>query len=153
MGYTVIGNSCHTTKGMIKVEKFFYLDSTNYSKRQGIRIPTLKKDLIRGVKNLSEIAYSKHWGSTRGSLRFFNILTKHIDVTKIHRAIMKYSHKHHYTLFLHSVEGYRIVLKGVSGGYSGEGTRGCHDVLTACGFNAEQCKKAFTKETFEVRKA
>lgn len=132
--------------------KYYSLDDSYSKRRKGVRVLTLKADLQRGVKRLPEYAYSKQWGSTSGSLRFFNVLMKYIDVTKVNRAKLKHSLPHHFTMELYHPEGFTIVLKGVSGGYFGEGSRGCHDVLLACGFNQVQANKAFSHEQFEVRK-
>ncbi|ALA48002.1 hypothetical protein SUNDANCE_186 [Brevibacillus phage Sundance] len=132
--------------------KYFYLDSSHWEQTQGIKTMTLRNDLNRGVKILTEWSYTDGWGSTRNSLRFFNVLRKNIDMNKVYCAKLTYTTLHHYTLSLYHADGYRIILKGVSGGYHGEGTRGCHDVLKACGFNETQCNKAFEYETFKVMK-
>lgn len=131
---------------------YYYLESSLSTMKKGVRIPTLLSDISRGVKLLGDYAYLKQCGGTRGSLRFFNVLSRHLDMSRVYRATMKYSHRHHYTFTLYTTDGYRVVLKGVSGGYYVEGTRGCHDILKACGFSDRQCNKALHHESFEVRK-
>jgi hypothetical protein len=130
---------------------FFYLNESLY-KPKGIKTVTLKKDVERGVKTLSEWSYADDWGATRTSLRFFNALKKYIDVTKVFKAEMLYSIKTHYTLRLYTINGHTLIFKGVSSGYIGDGTRGCYDILKACGFSEPQCQKAFSLESFKVYK-
>lgn len=132
--------------------KFFYLDSSNWVNTEGVKTVTLRNDLNRGVKLLTEWSYVECTGITRNSLRFFNVLRKSIDMSKIVRAELTFNQRQWYTLWLYHADGYRIMLKGVSGGYYGEGTRGCHDILKACGFSDAQCDKAFKHETFKVMK-
>lgn len=132
---------------------FFYLnDDSKRIQFRGVRKITLLRDLYRGVKFLNEQAYHTGWGSTRASLRFFKYLQKHINVTKAYRAKLTLSQKHWYTLKVWTLDGYVMQFKGVSGGYTGEGTRGCYDILKACGFSERQCQQAFREEQFEVRK-
>jgi hypothetical protein len=132
--------------------KYYYLDERGRLKYKGVRIVTLRRDLNRGVKFLNEKAYHISYGATRSSIRFFAYLSSQIDVTNVYRAKLTLSQRHWFTLRLWTTDGYLIMLKGVSGGYFGEGTRGCYDILKACGFNERQCWKAFKEEQFEVRK-
>lgn len=131
---------------------FYYLDSPLTNPAHHVNWRLLKEDIARGVTRLPEYVYVPGWGSTTASLRFLNALRRFLDVTKAHRAVLTYSSRHHFTLSVYLKDGPELVFKGVSGGYFGEGTRGCHDILRACGFNDKQCKKPFTLETFTVMK-
>lgn len=133
--------------------KLYSIDSEHNNRRNGIKTITLKQDISRGVKHLSEWSYAENWGSTRGSLRFINELRKHIDLSAVHTAKLTYSQGKQFTLWLYTREGFTVHLKGVSGGFFGEGTRGCHDVLKVCGFTQAQCDKAFKHESFTVKKS
>lgn len=130
-----------------------FVSHRTYGQRtKGTRKITLKRDMDRGVKYLNEQAYHKLCGGTRASLSFFEYVSTLIDVKNVYRATLKQSKRHWVTLRLYTTDGYVINFKGCNGGYMGEGTRGTHDILKACGFNERQCKKAFTDEEFTVIK-
>jgi hypothetical protein len=104
--------------------------------RKAVHKKILKRDIERGVKFLSDIAYSPAGGSTRGSTLFLLELKKHIDLGKVYRADLTYVNgRKHYTVKLFTTDGYTIMLKGISFGYFGEGSRGSYAVLKECGFN------------------
>lgn len=104
---------------------FFYLNEGSYSTIIGnVRLKALQEDIARGVKRLSEDAYCKNYGSTRGSLQFLTALNRYINLTAV-RAELRYSQRKHFTLVVKTVNGYELFFKGVSGGYFGEGSRGC----------------------------
>lgn len=132
--------------------KFFSLDSQLANPVGHVNWALLKADIARGVVRLPEYAYVASWGSTLGSLRFLNALMRFFDVTTAHRAKLSYDPRHHYTLSVFLKNGPELVFKGVSGGYYGEGPRGCYDILKACGFSERQCQKVWTNETFLVYK-
>lgn len=134
--------------------EYFYLNDHFISNTKYIKIKTrtLKKDIERGVKFLSEWSYCEKWGATPSSLRFLNALKKHINVKSAIKAELVYSQKKHWTLYIYTNEGYTLLFKGVSGGYYGQGTRGCYDILKACGFNERQCQKTWKNGTFKVLK-
>lgn len=130
--------------------RYFYLeDSYAQPLPNNVKMKELVQDVKRGVKRLSEDAYCPYWGSTTSSLRFFIALRQGIDV-RAKKAELRYSQKNHFTLFVETFSGYTLMFKGCSGGYYGEGSRGCYDILKACGFSEEQCQRVFEKETFTV---
>lgn len=134
--------------------EFFYLNENISShKGYGLRLKTLGRDIERGVRRLSEWAYNPNWGSTRSSMRFLNaLIDAGIDIQNAYRAELRHNQKDWYTLFVYTIDGYTLMFKGVSGGYYGEGTRGCYDILKACGFNEKQCQKVWHNESFKVVK-
>ncbi len=129
---------------------YFYL-TESYSYPKGhVQVRVLANDIQTGVKRLAEYAYCSAYGVTRTSMRFMNALIHLLGQEAIQgvKAELAYSQKHHFTLTVHTISGFELVFKGVSGGYYGEGTRGCYDILKVCGFNEKQCQRAFEKETF-----
>ena len=133
-------------------EQFFYLTGSNvldYAKRT-INVRALKDDIARGVKNLSEDAYCSGYGSTRSSLSFFLVLSKLMNIQPS-SARMTYKN-YNYRLEVLTVDGYRLIFKGVSAGYYGEGSRGTHDILLALKFSKEQRAKVWKENEFLVRK-
>lgn len=131
---------------------YFYLDDSGANPVGNVNMKLLQHDIQRGVKRLPEYAYTRNWGSTRGSMQFMNALRRLINVENAKRAVLTYSHEHHFVLTIYTTDGYTLVFKGVSGGYTGEGTRGCYDILKVCGFREEQCQKVWKSETFTVFK-
>jgi hypothetical protein len=131
---------------------FFYLNDGQSNPVSHVKSRLLISDIQRGVKRLSESAFLDQWGSTRASMRFMNALRRTIDVTAT-RAQLKYSQLNHYTLVVYTRSGFELVFKGVSGGYHGEGTRGCYDILKLCGFSETQCQKVWSQQTFTVIKS
>jgi hypothetical protein len=117
-----------------------------------VKMRQLAYDIQRGVKRLPEDAFVEGWGSTYASLRFMNALRKFINIENAHRAELKFNQRNWYTLVIHTRDGFELVFKGVSGGFHGEGPRGCYDILKVCGFNEAQCQKVWTNETFTVIK-
>lgn len=114
----------------------------NYGRTAGfIKRNTLKRDIERGVKFLSEGSYSNVCGSTRSSALFIQQVAKFVDLSKVYRVDLKHNNRHWYTVRLFSKDGYVIQLKGCSYGYYGEGSRGTYAVLTACGFNPAKFEK------------
>jgi hypothetical protein len=107
----------------------------------------INADAKRGVRRLSDEAYCRHYGSTRDSLIFLLIVSSEMSCEAV-RAELTHSAKQHFTLKVHLKTGYTLVFKGVAGGYFGEGSRGCYDILKFCGFNEKQCQKVWTNETF-----
>jgi hypothetical protein len=103
----------------------------------------LKRDIMRGVRFINEQAYSKITGCTKSSALFLLELRKHIDFGKVYRVDCKHSQKHHFTVKLFTTDGYVIMLKGLSFGYWGEGSRGSQAALEACGFKPNQIKRLF----------
>lgn len=124
-----------------KLENWTYGRTTKFIKRN-----TLKSDIERGVKFLSERSYSNVCGSTRSSALFCLQLKKHIDFSLVYRVDLKHNNRHWYTVQLYTKNGYVIQLKGFSFGYYGEGSRGCHAILKECGFNKEQINRIFKHE-------
>ena len=109
-----------------------------------IRTRTLRKDLERGVKFLSETSYSNANGSTKSSALFMLKLKNLIDITKVYRVDLKYTPtRHWYTLELYTTDGFHIQLKGCSYGYYGEGSRGTYAVLRECGFSEKRIQRIF----------
>jgi hypothetical protein len=104
----------------------------------------LKADIERGVKFLSERAYSNSAGITKSSALFFLEVAKHIDVKKVNKVTLENSSRHWYTVNLHTKDGYVIQLKGLSFGYLGEGSRGTIAILKACGFTNRAIGKILT---------
>lgn len=114
----------------------------NYGIKSRVYKRTLKKDIARGVKFLSDIAYAKDGGSTRGSMRFIQEVAKHIDLGKTYRAALTFENGGKwYTLKLFTKDGYTIMLKGCSFDYFGEGSRGSFAALTFCGFKPKQIER------------
>lgn len=131
-------------------QEYYYLDY--YSNTQywnGFKTKTLQADVQRGVTTLSETAYTDGYGSTRGSLCYllvlFKLFGKQLTGTKAQMTVDK---RHNYRFRVETAEGFTLVFEGVSAGYYGEGTRGCHDILKALGFSQKQCNYPFQKETF-----
>lgn len=137
-------------KRPILKNKYYYLYSFSSTSREGIKLKTLKKDLERGVKHINSQAYMTFntSGITRYDIKFLEQLEKLLFLNG-KSAEMIYQ-KNSYKLTVKTHEGYTIVFYGVSGGFYGEGTRGCHDVLKAFGFNEAQCNKPFKHENFKV---
>jgi hypothetical protein len=131
---------------------FYYLGDQHASPVGHVKGRQLAFDIQRGVKRLPEYAYIDSWGSTQSSMRFMNALRNVINVDLANRAELRYSQRDHFTLMVWTKDGFELVFKGVSGGYHGEGTRGCYDILKVCGFNEAQCQKVWTNETFTVIK-
>lgn len=120
------------------------LSDWNYGRTRGfIKKRTLKKDIERGVKFLSEFGYSDKWGGTKTSALFFQQVAKYISLDSVYRADFIFNNKNWYTLRLFTKDGYTIQLKGMSFGYWGEGSRGSLAVLKACGFSDKQINKIF----------
>lgn len=119
------------------------LTDWNYRKTGTIKKIVLRKDIERGVKFLSERAYSNHSGCTRSSAMFCLELKKHIDFNTVYRVDFKKTRSHWFTVTAHTTEGYTIQLKGFSFGYWGEGSRGSLAFLQECGFSKEQINKIF----------
>lgn len=93
-------------------------------------------------------------GVTSYSLKIWNHIKKHIDVTKFTKAEMTFvDGREWYTLTLTHLNGFKVKLKGVSSGYHGEGTRGCYQVLKDCGFSKPE--RVFQKgfENWVMKKA
>jgi hypothetical protein len=122
-----------------KLTDWTYGRTTKFIKRN-----TLKSDINRGVKFLSERSYSNVTGSTKSSALFMLQVKKVIDLTKVYRVDLKYtSNKHWYTVELFTKDGYHIQLKGCSYGYYGEGSRGTYAVLRECGFPEKRIQRIF----------
>lgn len=131
---------------MIKVKYFG-------RKVRGIAVKTINADINRGVTTFNEKSYTVNHGSTSNSLAFFNAMMKH-DIGNVKGVKFEQSEKHWYTTTLTTDKGYTIILKGLSFGYHGEGSRGAESILKALGFNKQQVAKVFTKQSnFRLRKA
>jgi hypothetical protein len=126
------------TKVPSRLTEWAYGRTTKFIKRN-----TLKRDIARGVKFLSEGSYSNVLGSTKSSALFCLALKKHIDFSLVYRADFKHNNKHWYTVTLHFRNGYVVQLKGFSFGYWGEGSRGSMAILKDCGFKDWQIEKLF----------
>jgi hypothetical protein len=131
---------------------FYYLNDSHANPVGHVKGRQLALDIQRGVKRLPEYAFVDGWGSTQGSMRFMNALRKFVNVELAYRAELRYTQRDHFTLVVWTRDGFELVFKGVSGGYHGEGTRGCYDILKVCGFNEAQCQKVWANETFTVIK-
>jgi hypothetical protein len=134
MAVVMIANKYPETK----LNEWTYGRTTKFIKRN-----TLKRDLERGVKFLSEGSYSNVTGSTKSSALFCLALKKHIDFSLVYRADFKHNTKHWYTVNLYFRDGYVVQLKGFSFGYWGEGSRGSMAILKHCGFKDWQIEKLF----------
>lgn len=135
---------------------YFYLhDSVRLNPTGYVKIKSIVSDVERGVKRLSEDAYCPSHGVTQTSLRFMTALVGlfGIEPLRAKTAELRYSKKHHFTLVVETVLGFTIVFKGVSGGYYGEGSRGCYDLLKAFGYSDKQCEQVFHKETFRLQRS
>ncbi|MNV38663.1 hypothetical protein D3C71_1302250 [compost metagenome] len=110
---------------------------------------TLKRDLLRGVKRLTEEAYSPRWGTTDNSLRFTLLCLKLLD-TKVVKAEFRFSQVHWHTVILSTFSGHEIMLKGFSSGSVCTGSRAAFDILKFCGFRQSQCDNVWEKESFIV---
>lgn len=121
------------------------LDNWKYGRTKGfIKRNTLRKDIRRGVRFLSDSAYSEYSGVTKISALFVLELKKLIDLKQVYRVDFKYSQKHNYSVWLFSKQGFVIKLKGFSFGYYGEGSRGSLALLQEIGFNEKQIHRIFT---------
>lgn len=131
----------------IPQQEYYYLQ---FGRPQGVNLASLQRDINRGVRQLTESAYTISYGSTRGSLNFCLAIIQLFgyDKAKALKAQLTFSETHHFKLRVYMVTGHEVVFEGVSGGYWGEGTRGCHDILKVFGFNKKQCSYPFKKETF-----
>jgi hypothetical protein len=134
MAVAMIANKYPETK----LNEWTYGRTTRFIKRN-----TLKRDIERGVKFLSEGSYSNVTGSTKSSALFCLALKKHIDFSLVYRADFKHNNRHWYTVTLHFRNGYVVQLKGFSFGYWGEGSRGSMSILSECGFKDSQIVKLF----------
>lgn len=119
----------------------YKLTDWSYGVRTRVHKTILKRDLKRGVKFLSDMAYSEVGGSTRGSTMFLLELRKHIDLSLVYRADLSQNSKHWYTMKLYTKDGYTIMLKGIGFDYFGEGSRGAYAVLTECGFDGKRVER------------
>lgn len=131
-------------------QEFFYLTSSYANPTGHVKVRLLHQDLARGVKRLSEEAYCPNWGSTSTSLRFMNTLLSIFGDLNVVRAELRYSKAKHFTLVLKTMYEQELIFKGVSGGYYGEGSRGCYDILKACGFSEKQIERVWTSEQFVI---
>lgn len=120
-------------------------------KKGFIKKTVLRKDIDRGVKFLSERAYSNISGSTRSSALFCLELKKYIDFSLVYRVDMVNTDRHWYSVRLFTRDGFEILLKGFSFGYWGEGSRGTLAVLRECGFSQEQIQRIFTHGLTKLR--
>ena len=107
-----------------------------------IKTKTLKNDIRRGVKHLSEHSYSNLYGATRSSLEFIREAFKH-DIGEALKVDFKHTKKKWYTVTISTSKGYTVQVKGLSFGYYGEGSRGSKEVLEMLGFNEKQQKRVF----------
>lgn len=131
---------------------FFYLeDSTIQNFTRTVNARAIFNDVQRGVRRLNEEAYCQSYGVTRSSLAFAIIVNQMVGITA-KRAELTYTPQKHYTLKVFTRSGFEVVFKGVSGGYFGEGARGCYDILKFCGFSEEQCQRVWENENFTVSK-
>ena len=121
-----------------KLIEWKYGRTTKFIKRN-----TLKRDIERGVKFLSEGSYSNVMGSTKSSALFCLALKKHLDFSLVYRVDFKFNNKHWYTVQLYFRTGHVVQLKGFSYGYWGEGSRGSMAILKECGFKISQIEKIF----------
>ena len=141
---------------MAKVPKpeFYNFHDRFFQTRGIVNMNLLQSDVMRGVKHLNEEAYCRLYGSTNGSLFFIGALINLFgrDWLTATRAELTYNQNRSPELRVYTRTGYCLLFKGVSGGFYGEGPRGCHDILKLCGFNKEQCERPFKKETFTASK-
>lgn len=109
-----------------------------------IKTKTLKKDIERGVKHLSEHSYSNLYGATRSSIEFVEKAFTH-DIGQPVKVIASHTRKHWYTVAIHTSKGYTVQVKGFSFGHYSEGSRGLFGTLEALGFTKDLAEKCYSK--------
>jgi hypothetical protein len=103
-----------------------------------------KTELVPGM-HIVDSDFHGISGGTRYSLQFWERIKDRIGPVK--EAHMKFSEESWYRFFLITEDDVVIEFKGFSAGYSGEGPRGCSDVLKDIGFDYTI---PFEKETFSI---
>ena len=109
-----------------------------------IKTRTLKKDIERGVKHLSEHSYSNLYGATRSSLEFVREAFKQ-DIGEAIKVDARHTKKNWYTVSISTSKGYTVQVKGFSFGYYGEGSRGLFEALEMLGFTRNLAQKCYGK--------
>lgn len=132
-------------------KSYYYLNSHLASPVGQVKTKTIMNDLNRGVTRLTEDAYCKNYGASITSIRFMIALMNIIGHNGMQgvRAELKTANNRS-TLTVKTSSNLTIVFLGVSGGYFGEGSKSCHDILKAFGFNEKQSNKPFERDNFLV---
>lgn len=127
--------------------EYYYLEGV---KPVGAHVSELKRDIDRGVKTLKDSAYMISYGATTSSLSFLLVLSNLVGRQNLVASKAELVHKLAMDWRLHVTltSGHTLIFTGVSGGYFGEGTRGCHDILKFFGFSQKQCTYPFEKQKF-----
>lgn len=114
----------------------------------------LREDIQRGVKRLTDYSYCKGYGATNTSLFFLNQLRDILGAQNLKGkyAVLELDKNNNPILRVQTTTGFELVFTGLAGGYYGEGSRGCRDILKAVGFSKAQYEKPFKEETFKVIK-
>lgn len=123
--------------------------SINYGmKRLAKRLQKLEK----GDRIIDKAFQPYANGVTKYSLRVWDEIKKHVDITGFTVAKMEYSVKDHYTFTLTHKDGYKFVFNGVSAGYHGEGSRGTEKILKEIGFAKPERVFDLNNETFTFKR-
>ena len=137
-----------------RTEPEYYALTSNLALRGNIALQELQRDIARGVKQLSDSSYCESYGSTNTSLFFLNKLQSILGTHSLQAkfATLEVTKQGNSRLRVQTFSGFELIFTGVAGGYFGEGSRGCRDILKAVGFSENQYNKPFTDETFKVFK-